>query len=129
MAEKPKTLRPTLRERKRYIAFQVISKEKVPPTDLNSAIWHSILNFLGELGTAQANVWIIKNLYDEKKQMGLIRCKHTAVEHVRAALALVSRIGDQTVTIKVIGVSGTIKAARSKYFGERDLRSFESQSS
>lgn len=125
MVERPQTLSPTLRERRRYLAFKVISKNKIPLADISGAIWHSILNFLGELGTAQANVWLVKNVYDEKNQLGLIRCTHTAVEHVRAALALVNRIGDQRVIVKVIGVSGTIKAARKKYFGEKDLASFE----
>jgi len=125
MPERPKTLSPTLRERRRYLAFKVVSEKKISLTDLSGAIWHSILNFLGELGTAQANVWLVKNIYDEKNQLGLIRCAHTAVEQVRAALALVNRIGDQRVIIKVIGVSGTIKAARKKYFGEKDLTAFE----
>ena len=122
---RPQMLRPTLRERRRYLAFKVMSKEKIPVSDIAGAIWHSVLNFLGELGTAQANVWLVKKVYDEKNQMGLIRCNHTSVEHVRAALALVHRIGDQPVVIKVLGISGTIKAAQKKYFGEKDLASFE----
>ncbi len=76
---------------------------------------------MGELGTAEADVWLVRNVYDEKNQMGLIRCSHTSVEQVRAALALIQRIGDMPVAAKVIGVSGTIKAARTKYFGENEL--------
>lgn len=125
MVDRPQTLSPTLRERRRYMAFQVIAKTAIPASDIAGAIWHSILNFLGELGTAQAEVWLVKSVYDEKNRMGLVRCGHTAVEHVRAALALVSRIGDVPVTIKVIGISGTINAARKKYFGEKDLTSYE----
>jgi ribonuclease P/MRP protein subunit POP5 len=116
--DRPQMLSPNLRERRRYMAFQVLCKTDIPPSDIAGAIWHSILNFLGEMGTAQAEVWLVKSVYDEKNRMGLIRCGHTAVEHVRAALALVSRIGDVPVTIKVIGISGTISAARKKYFGE-----------
>jgi len=121
LADQPRTLSPTLRERRRYMAFQVLCKENIPPTDIARAIWHSILNLLGELGTAQAEVWLVKNVYDEKSKMGLIRCGHTSVEHVRAALALVNRIGDAPVTIKVVGISGTISAAKMKYFGEAEL--------
>jgi ribonuclease P/MRP protein subunit POP5 len=123
--DRPQTLRPTLRERRRYLAFQVVSKGPVPASDIASAIWHSILNFLGELGTAMADVWLVKSVYDEKNQIGLVRCGHTSVEQVRTALALVQRIGDRPVVIKTLGISGTIGAARKKYFGEKDLTSYE----
>ena len=125
MIDRPQTLSPTLRDRRRYLAFQVITKTEIPPADIAREIWHSILNFLGELGTAQSEVWLVKSVYDEKNRMGLIRCNHTAVEHVRTALALVSRVNEVPVTIKVIGISGTISAARKKYFGETDLKNYE----
>lgn len=54
----------------------------------------------------------------------MIRCSHLAVENVRASLALINRIGDVRVIIKVLGVSGTIKAARRKFFGEKTLEDY-----
>ncbi len=125
MPDRPQNLSPTLRERRRYIAFKLHCAQPLQEADLNTAIWHSILNFLGELGTAEANAWILKGIYTPEKKIGLIRCGHTSVEHVRAALALISRIGDEPVVIEVLGISGTIKAARRKYLGERTLTTFE----
>lgn len=122
--EGPNILAPTLKERQRYIAYHVISQKPIEFSGLVNAIWYSLLTTLGELGTAQAYVWIIRNAYDEKKQIGLIRCSHVAVEHVRAALALVQRIEDVQIIIRVLGISGTIKGARKKFFGEVDLLSF-----
>ena len=122
--ERPNTLPPTLREIHRYLAYQVVSESRVPFPELTNTIWGSILSFLGELGAAKANVWIIKDTYDEEKQIGLIRCNHTSVEQVRSALALISRIGDTRVIVKVLGISGTMKAARKKFFGEVDLENF-----
>ena len=124
MPERPRILSPTMRTRRRYIAYQVISEKKIAFPDLSNTVWHSVLNFLGELGASKADTWIIKNSFEEERQLGLIRCSHTHVENVRAALALIQRIGDVKVVIKVLGISGTIKAARKKFFGERDLKSF-----
>jgi len=126
MAEekRPKPLPPSLRGRRRYIAYQVISEEKILFQDLINTIWHSILNFLGEQGASRADIWIAKNIYDEKRQMGLIRSSHLNVEHVRASLALIQRIGDTRVVVKVLGVSGTINAAKMKFFGETRLTEF-----
>ena len=122
--DRPKPLPSTLRRRKRYIAFQVISEEKIPTNDVINSIWHSLLNFLGEYGVAKAAVWISKANYDENKNIGIIRCSHVSVEHVRASLSMIQRIGDTRAIIKVLGVSGTIKAAKKKFFDEVDLYTF-----
>lgn len=124
--KKPKPLPPSLRGRRRYIAYQVISEEKLLPDDMFNTIWHTVLNFLGEHGTSKTNMWIVKESFDEKNQSGLIRCSHTSVEHVRASLALIERIGDVRVVFKVLGISGTIKAAKMKFFGETRLTEFTS---
>jgi len=121
---RPAPLPPSIRGRRRYIAYQVIPEEKIPFSDLVNTIWHSLLNFLGEFGTSEADLWIVKDSFDETRQIGLIRCSHTSVEHVRSALALVQRIGDTRVVIKVLGVSGTMKAAKTKFFGEKTLTEF-----
>lgn len=122
--DRPKPLPSTLRRRKRYIAFQVISENKIPINDVFNSIWHSLLNFLGEYGVANAAIWVTKTNYNEEKQIGIIRCSHLSVEHVRASLAMIQRIGDSRVIMKVLGVSGTIKAAKKKFFDEVDLYNF-----
>ena len=122
--KKPKPLPPSLRGRRRYIAFQVFSEGKFITQDLINSIWHSLLNLLGELGASQADIWIARDIYDESKQIGIIRCSHDNVEQVRTALALMERIGDIRVVVKVLGISGTIKATKMKFFGETRLTEF-----
>jgi ribonuclease P/MRP protein subunit POP5 len=122
--KKPKPLPPSLRNRRRYIAYQVISESKFIFQDLSNSIWHSLLNLMGELGASQADLWIARDLYDEAKQIGIIRCAHDNVEQVRTALALIERIGDVRVIVKVLGISGSIKATRMKFFGETKLTEF-----
>lgn len=122
--KKPNILSPTLREKSRYLAYKVFSEKKIEFSDLVNAFWHSSLNFLGESGTANANIWIMKTTWDEENQTGMIKCSHMDVEQVRTSLALIQRIGDMPVIVSVLGISGTMKAAKSKFFGERDLTSF-----
>jgi len=121
---RPQHLSPSLREKRRYVAFKVHCAKPLQELEINTVIWQSILNFLGELGAAEAGIYVLKGLYTPEKKIGLIRCSHTAVEHLRAALAMVSRMGNEPVMIEVLGISGTIKAARRKYLGERILTSF-----
>lgn len=122
--DRPKHLPPTLKERKRYIAFQIIAESKIETADVFNTLWHALLNFLGEFGVAESGIWISKLNYNETKQLGIIKCNHISVEHVRASLSLIQRIGDSRAIVKVLGVSGTIKAAKKKFFDEVDLKSF-----
>jgi len=110
---KLKTL-PSLREKKRYVIFKIHSQERVSFFETNNAIWNSILNWLGEKETAKANPWIIKNLWDQRKQIGFIKCSHKYVDDIKTALSLIHQIGDEKVTIQTLIVSGTIKSGKKK---------------
>ena len=120
----PKILPSSLRSKSRYIVFEIISESPVEYDNFRDALWNSIINFLGEFGSSDANLRILKNLYDTKSQRGVIKCRHDMVEHVRTSLSLIAIIGESRVAIRIHGVTGTIKSARNKYLGMRDLRSF-----
>ncbi len=111
----PKMLPPSLRSHKRYIVFEVVSEQPIKYEDLVDAIWSQTMNFLGELVSAEAKMWLVQNLYDAEKQRGVIKCKHDYVEHVRAVLSLIQIVGESKSLIKILGVTGTIKSAKNKY--------------
>lgn len=109
---KLKILKPTLRERHRYILFKVLSEEPIVYSDLETAILTTCLNFLGELGVSNTSLWIIKNLYDDKTQTGVIKCNNKYVTQVVASLGLLERLGDVRINIKILKISGTIKGLK-----------------
>lgn len=107
--EKLKISLPTLRERKRYIKFKVISEEPIVYEDLEQAILNTFLDFYGENGFSKLSLWVFKNLWDGKNQTGVIKCNNKSVLQVVAGLGLISRLGDTRVIFKILKVSGTIK--------------------
>ncbi len=118
MAEdRVKTLPPTLRSQKRYIVFEAISEHPIEYKDLSEAVWMSLLDFSGEIGSSEARMWMITNLYDDKAQKGVIQCGSKSVEVVRAALALIQIVSENKCIVKVLGVTGTLKSARDQYLG------------
>ena len=121
---RPKTLPPSMRDRGRYIVFEIISENPVEYQDFSDSLWNSITNFLGEFETADAQLRVLRNLYDSKSQRGIIKCRHDMIEQVRTSIAMISIIGESRAVVKVEGVTGTIKSARNKYLGMRDLRSY-----
>jgi ribonuclease P/MRP protein subunit POP5 len=112
--KKLKVLPPSLRERERYIAFQIISEEPISYSDLENAIWNCGLEFFGEYGISRGWIWLIKNLYDEKKQIGVIKTTNKSVSQAIVCLSLISRLGDVRIVPKILKVSGTIKGLKLK---------------
>jgi ribonuclease P/MRP protein subunit POP5 len=109
-----KTLKllPSLRERKRYILFQVISEEPIVYEELEQAIWNQFLDTFGELGVSRLDMKLVKDLYDPGKQTCVISCNNNSVQQVLAGLGLISRLGDRRIIIKILKVSGTIRGLR-----------------
>ncbi|AFK22947.1 ribonuclease P protein component 2 [Pyrococcus sp. ST04] len=116
MNDKPKTLPPTMRDKHRYIAFQIIAEDTLTKDDIKELIWNAVLRTLGELGTAKAKPWLVK--FDEKSQTGILRCDRNYVEEIRFSLTLVSSWREKRVMIRTLGVSGTIKRLKRKFLSE-----------
>lgn len=110
--KKLKTLLPTLREKNRYVLFQIISEEPISYSDLEGAILNTALDFYGEYGFSELSLWVMKNLYQPDKQIGVIRCNNKSVSKVIACLGLISRLGDVRIIFKILKVSGTIKGLK-----------------
>ena len=102
----------TKRVRKRYLALRVESDQPVNERALMDAVWNAVLQLFGEYGASQTNVNLIK--YDPQRNYAVVRCSHTALERVRACIASITEINGKPAAIRVIGVSGTLRALRKK---------------
>lgn len=107
--ERLKILLPTLRERERYVSFKIMSEEPINYSDLEQAIWNQLLDFYGEYGVSKISMWLIKNLWNEKEQAGVIRCNNKSVSQLIAGLGMISRLGDTRIVFRILKVSGTLK--------------------
>jgi ribonuclease P/MRP protein subunit POP5 len=120
MREKPKYLPPTLRDKNRYIAFQVIGERPFKKDEIKKAIWEASLSALGFLGSARAKPWFIA--FDEKSQTGIVRVDRKHVEELRLALTFTTHINGSKVIFRSLGVSGTIKRLKRKFLSEYGWR-------
>ena len=113
---KLKPVLPSLREKKRYLAFEVISKEKINDMGaVSNAIYNCSLKFLGLLGAAKAGIMVLDNKWDSKLQRGIIKVSHKHVDAVKASLVFADKIEDKEVIFRSLGVSGILRKAESKY--------------
>jgi ribonuclease P/MRP protein subunit POP5 len=104
-------LMPTLREKKRYVAFEVIAKEKKQAKEVSDSIWQSCLSYIGEKGCAQAGIQILKERWDQEKQAGIIKVEHDHVNDLKAALALIKNVGNTQVVMRSTTTSGILNKA------------------
>lgn len=107
---------PSLRSKKRYLAFRVHSDAPVARDEVVKAIWREAVAFLGENDASELEMWVLD--YDEHKKEGFLVCGHKQVEKMKAVLTLVSAINDKRLLIQPLGVSGTVKALNRKFLNK-----------
>lgn len=100
-------LLPSLREKKRYLAFEIISEGAVSRRDFIDELDRSASSLLGDVGSSECGLKMLT--FD--RGGGIIKCERTKTEHTRAVLATVNRVGGVRVAVHVIGSSGSVKGA------------------
>lgn len=96
--------------RNRYIAFKIISESTFSAERIVDCIWRMLLNLFGEVGASRTNFWLIE--YNPEEGEGVLRCTHTSVDMMKAALATVTELNGSPLIINALGVSGTIRGVR-----------------
>ncbi|MBL7118489.1 ribonuclease P protein component 2 [Candidatus Bathyarchaeota archaeon] len=104
---------PVRSTRRRYIVYQVLSEQELGRREILEAVKESVGMLFGELGMSR--ILITPIFYDETVREGILRCAHKNLWDLRAAIALVDQINSKKASILVKGVSGTIKAAKTKF--------------
>ncbi len=110
---KLKPLMPSLREKKRYIAFEVKTEGKITFSETKNAIEDKMKEFVGTLGMASAGPIFLK---DWKDNRGIVRVNTKYVDHTKASLALIKEVNGKKVKIQSLNVSGIIDKLRKRYF-------------
>ena len=104
-------LLPTLRQKKRYIAFEIQAEKVFSPSEMEGAVMEALQLFLGQLGMAKAAPLFLK---ERAKNNGFIlKVGHRFVDEAKAAVILIKKIKNTPVLLRSITTSGTLKKAGS----------------
>ncbi len=116
---KQKILSPTLKERQRYVVYEVLSTSPVPMRQFHEYAMSACKDMLGLFDGAGAGLLSVK--YDEKTHRGIIRVNNQFVDKLKVCLGLIKdfRIGQAVIscTIKIVFVSGLMNKAKTKMEG------------
>lgn len=105
---KLKGLKPSLKEKKRYLVYEVKSLHSLNMKSFQDDLIKRINELLGVF--MPAGILPIK--FDAKTKKGIIRVNNTALDYVRSTFVLIEEINNTQVTINTIGVSGILKKAK-----------------
>jgi ribonuclease P/MRP protein subunit POP5 len=109
---KIKAILPSLREKKRYLAFEILSKSKIKDAEsVSKAIWQGMLSFGGTKGASQAGIMILSEKYNPENQRGIVKVNNKQVDTLKASLTLIQEVDAIPATVRSIGVSGSLKKA------------------
>lgn len=113
-----KILPSSLREKKRYIAFEVACEsEPVDRKALLDEIFFATQTLVGDTGSSEIGYRLI----DFNGSRGIMRVNLNAVESARAAMSTVCAIKGNRAAIRILGVAGTIRAAIEKYMPLKNI--------
>lgn len=108
-----KPVPPTLKGKKRYIAFEVLSSGRVSKKQVIEVIMGEALKFFGELKGSEFSPWVVE--FDEEKSRGFLVCDHRFKGEMITALTLITSVEAESASIVVLGVSGTVKSLKRKF--------------
>jgi len=107
-----KPILPSLKERKRYVVFEIISKSKIKAfSSVSKALKSRALSFAGEEGASGMGLQVLKEKYDGRLQRGIARVSASTTDQFKAALAMIEEMEDQPVLVRSLGVSGILAKA------------------
>lgn len=106
-----KRLLPSLRMKKRYLAFELICEESANRNDLIKEVMSSASALLGDVVASECDIKVLG--FEDCK--GIIQCAHTRVKETRASLAALTKINGKRATLHILGTSGTIKRVNEKF--------------
>ncbi len=108
---KMKPILPVLKEKKRYITFEIVTNGNLNKQKTKEEIEKACLKFLGELGVAKAGLMFISF----NKVKGILKVNNKYVDEVKTALSLIKEVDNKNVIVNCIGVSGILKKTKQKY--------------
>jgi len=126
-------MKSILREKYRYILFEIIVEEEFGLDGLDSgikkfenALRESLIKLVGEIDLSYITPRMM--VLDEKKEFGIVRVLREGEKEARIAFSLITEMNGIKIHLKPLFVSGTIKKCKTKMQNKMQDRQSKMQS-
>ena len=103
---KLKTLIPTLRQKKRFLKIKITTNQIKDFDFFVKIISKSLIEYIGMIDFGKNNIYFLKEKYDNKKNIFILRCSTKILNKIVATLNLVRF---ENFEIKIEKISSTLK--------------------
>jgi RNase P/RNase MRP subunit POP5 len=101
------------RVKRRYLAVAVDCEVLPSERDILDGVWLSLTRLYGEVGASTSGFVLIG--FDAERKVAVLRVNLSCLLSFRASLAAVISIAGASAGLRVLAVSGTLKALYSRY--------------
>jgi RNase P/RNase MRP subunit POP5 len=101
------------RVKRRYLAVQLEIDGTPSEKEFMDAVWGSVVRFYGEVGASLTSMALIS--FDTSRKVVVVRTSLEMLDSVRASLSCITCVAGKEVVVRVLAVSGTIKALFGKF--------------
>ncbi|MCC7552740.1 Rpp14/Pop5 family protein [Candidatus Micrarchaeota archaeon] len=107
-------IKPTVRMKKRYIAFELIGKDanNINETEIKYAFYKILNQLYGEIGFADLGFRLIEFKPETKK--GIVRFRRQKLNKGIACFAFIKNIEKYETRLKPLSTSGSLKKLRER---------------
>jgi ribonuclease P/MRP protein subunit POP5 len=96
------------RVKRRYLALQLECDGVPSEREFMDAIWAAVTRLYGEVGASMTGLTLIN--FDLERKVAVIRVLLAALNTVRASVSTVTSVAGREASLRVLAVSGTLKA-------------------
>ncbi|MCS7121482.1 MAG: ribonuclease P [Archaeoglobaceae archaeon] len=104
-------LPPSLRSRKRYIAFKVVCEVEVDGKMIEKALEAKMAELFGDIALAESKISL--EYFNDNK--GILGCERKSFDKVLIALTFLTEINGFKVLPITVGASGNVRKCKKKY--------------
>ena len=104
-------LLPALRQKKRYVVFEILADKLFSFSDISSALNDAMKEYWGQLGLSKAVPLLLKEKFSKENQRFIVKVNHKHVDELISAMILAKKIKNTPVIIKSVITSGILKKA------------------
>ena len=105
---KMKPLLPSLKEKKRYIVFEVLAQASVHQHDVHEAITNALYHVSGVHGLAEAGMQFIPERWNAAQQRGVLRVSTVGTDMVKSAFPFIQTVGRKKAIVRSLSTSGIL---------------------
>ena len=99
------------RVKRRYLAVKLDCEVTPTEREFIDAVWAATARLYGEVGASQTSLSMID--FDAGRQIAVLKVSLATLNMLRASLASVTSVAGKPCSLRVLSVSGTLKALAS----------------